>query len=84
MFIAGKGLERTRTTRTTDTELLAEREAVYKRTKSLNPARGADDIRIRIATGAVSLTPGELQESVKCLIIKNQTKKKIKPRKHKK
>ncbi|MDO6682027.1 hypothetical protein Q4551_06980 [Oceanobacter sp. 5_MG-2023] len=45
-----------------DTELLAKREAVYKRTKSLNPKRWSGGIRNREVVGAVSLSPGELQE----------------------
>ena len=43
-------------------ELLAKREAVYERAKSLNPKRWSGDIRNWTAAGAVSLNPGKLQE----------------------
>jgi putative transposase len=47
-----------------DAELLAKREAVYERAKSLNPGRWSGEIRNReVAVAvAVSLNPGKLQE----------------------
>ena len=45
-----------------DAELLAKREAVYERAKSLNPRRWSGDIRNWKVAGAVSLNPGKLQE----------------------
>jgi len=45
-----------------DAKLLARREAVYERAKSLNPRRWSGDIRNWEVAGAVSLNPGKLQE----------------------
>jgi putative transposase len=45
-----------------DAELLAKREAVYERAKSLNPRRWSGDTRNWKVAGAVSLNPGKLQE----------------------
>jgi putative transposase len=42
--------------------LLAKREAVYERAKSLNPRRWSGDTRNWKVAGAVSLNPGKLQE----------------------
>jgi putative transposase len=42
--------------------LLAKREAVYERAKSLNPRRWSGDIRNWEIAGAVSLNPAKLQE----------------------
>jgi putative transposase len=45
-----------------DAELLAKREAVYERAKSLNSRRWSGDIRNWKVAGAVSLNPEKLQE----------------------
>ena len=45
-----------------DAELLAKREAVYERAKTLNPRRWSDGIRNWEVAGVVSLNPGKLQE----------------------